>query len=236
MKRTAPTLHRARLPHPRLSLCPSSPSTDDPDRSHRFPPYPIPANDSLCSSALLPPSFYYDFFVPEGTDPLTDKDLKKIRQQMLKIIKWNLPVVEEEVTRGEAQRRIEELAEPFKLELLDSIPDGPPITLWHLGDPPPADTVFDETPDKVTQGGRRVGGKPLRHWWDLCAGPHLESTGELVGKGIALECKRSVQYCAVGVAGVAYWRRLSVKSEEAYVLSVCVLSVCVFLVPFFLPH
>ena len=74
------------------------------------------------------------------------------------------------MTREEARRRIEELGEPFKLEILDSIPEGPPITLYTIGEGDSA-------------------------WWDLCAGPHVDSTGQLPKKAIALQ----------SVAG-AYWR------------------------------
>jgi threonyl-tRNA synthetase len=98
--------------------------------------------------------FYYDFDSP---DAFTEKDLKNIRKEMVKIINRNLPVVREEVSREEAKRRIEELNEPYKLEILDSIQE--PITLYHLGE----------------------------QWWDLCAGPHLENTAELNPKAIALE-------------------------------------------------
>ncbi len=98
--------------------------------------------------------FYYDFDTPEA---FTEKDLKKIKKEMIKIINRKLPVVREEVSREEAKRRIEELGEPYKLEILESISE--PITLYHLGD----------------------------RWWDLCAGPHLENTSEIDPKAIALE-------------------------------------------------
>ena len=62
--------------------------------------------------------FYYDFAMP---DAITDKDLPKIRKEMVKIIKRDLPFIREEVAADEARRRIEEAGEPYKLELLDSI-------------------------------------------------------------------------------------------------------------------
>jgi threonyl-tRNA synthetase len=99
--------------------------------------------------------FYYDFDLPE---PFTEKDLKAIKKEMIKIIKSKLPVIREEVTREEAKKRIQEINEPYKLEILDSIKEEP-ITIYHLGD----------------------------RWWDLCAGPHLEKTSELNPKAIALE-------------------------------------------------
>ena len=120
--------------------------------------------------------FYYDFYFPETVDEetgetipsrkLTDADLKQVKKSMDKIIGANYPIVMEEVSREEARKRIEEIGEPFKLEILDSIKTEP-ITIYHIGD----------------------------EWWDLCAGPHVESTGKLPKKAIQLQ----------NVAG-AYWR------------------------------
>ncbi|MEB3173964.1 MAG: threonine--tRNA ligase [Cyanobacteriota bacterium] len=98
--------------------------------------------------------FYYDFDIDQ---PFTEADLKAIKKEMVKIINRKLPVLREEVSRTEAQERIETIREPYKLEILDSIHE--PITLYHLGE----------------------------EWWDLCAGPHLENTSELNPKAIALE-------------------------------------------------
>ena len=113
--------------------------------------------------------FYYDFDHPE---PFTEKDLKAIKKEMIKIINRDLPVVGEEVSREEAKRRIEALKEPYKLEILEDL--NPPITLYHLGD----------------------------EWWDLCAGPHVETTKELNPKAFDLE----------SVAG-AYWRGDATKAQ-----------------------
>ncbi|EDX85458.1 threonyl-tRNA synthetase [Synechococcus sp. PCC 7335] len=113
--------------------------------------------------------FYYDFDAPE---PFTDKDLKSIKKEMVKIIKKGLPVIREEVSREEAKRRIEELKEPYKLEILERLEE--PITLYHLGD----------------------------QWWDLCAGPHIETTKDLNPKAFELE----------SVAG-AYWRGDETKAQ-----------------------
>ncbi|WP_242038878.1 threonine--tRNA ligase [Anabaena lutea] len=99
--------------------------------------------------------FYYDFDSPE---PFSDKDLKAIQKEMVKIINRKLPLIREEVSREEAQRRIEAIKEPYKLEILADIKQEP-ITIYHLGD----------------------------QWWDLCAGPHLENTSEINPKAIELE-------------------------------------------------
>lgn len=113
--------------------------------------------------------FYYDFDHPE---PFTEKDLKTIKREMVKIIRRKLPVVQETVTREEAEQRIQDLQEPYKLEILAGLRD--PITLYHLGD----------------------------MWWDLCAGPHVNSTAEINPDAIELE----------SVAG-AYWRGDESKAQ-----------------------
>ncbi|MEB3338239.1 MAG: threonine--tRNA ligase [Leptolyngbyaceae bacterium] len=113
--------------------------------------------------------FYYDFDNPE---PFAEKDLKAIKKEMTKIINRKLPVIREEVSREEAQRRIAALNEPYKLEILEGLQE--PITIYHLGD----------------------------QWWDLCAGPHLESTAQLNPDAIELE----------SVAG-AYWRGDETKAQ-----------------------
>ena len=113
--------------------------------------------------------FYYDFDCPE---PFTEKDLKAIKKEMIKIIKQKLPINREEISTEEAKRRIEEIQEPYKLEILNTIQE--PITLYHLAD----------------------------KWWDLCAGPHVENTGDINPKAIELE----------SVAG-AYWRGDETKAQ-----------------------
>ena len=120
--------------------------------------------------------FYYDFFFPETIDEesketvparkLTTDDLKEVKKAMDKIISKDLPITREEVSREEAERRIAAMNEPFKLEILASIKTEP-ITIYTIGD----------------------------QWWDLCAGPHVASTGQIPKKAVSLE----------SVAG-AYWR------------------------------
>jgi threonyl-tRNA synthetase len=105
-----------------------------------------------------------------------------IKKEMDKIIRAKLPIIREEVTREEAKRRIIEQNEPYKLEILDSIPADQPISIYHLGD----------------------------RWWDLCAGPHVESTGHLKSDAISLQ----------SVAG-AYW-----KGDEKNVMLQVSLHLC----------
>ena len=61
--------------------------------------------------------FYYDFDMPLDAQ-LEDKDLKKIKKEMDKIIQRKLPLVREEVDAAEAERRIRAAGEDYKLEIL----------------------------------------------------------------------------------------------------------------------
>jgi len=109
----------------------------------------------------------------DSPEPFLEKDLKAIKKEMVKIIRRKLPVIREEVTREEARRRIEAIQESYKLEILDDIKEEP-ITIYHLG----------ET------------------WWDLCAGPHVETTGDIDPDAFELE----------SLAG-AYWRGDETKAQ-----------------------
>ncbi len=91
--------------------------------------------------------FYYDFYRDE---PFSSDDLAAIEARMAEIVKADKPFVREEVSREEARRRFAAQGERFKLELLDAIPEGEPVTLYH-------------------QDG----------WTDLCRGPHGPSTGRI---------------------------------------------------------
>ena len=99
--------------------------------------------------------FYYDFDSPH---PFTPEDLQVIKKEMQAIIKKGLPLIREELSREEAQARIEALGERYKLEILAGIPNTEVITLYHLGD----------------------------EWWDLCAGPHVDNTKEIHPKAFDL--------------------------------------------------
>ncbi|NMF59242.1 threonine--tRNA ligase [Pseudanabaena yagii] len=115
--------------------------------------------------------FYYDF---DRKEPFAPSDLKAIAKEMKRIIKWNQPLVRQELPRPEMLAEIEKLNEPYKIELLAAIPEGQNISRYFIGDP----EKFEKQP-----------------WWDLCAGPHLESTGDIHPDAFALE----------SIAG-AYWR------------------------------
>jgi threonyl-tRNA synthetase len=98
--------------------------------------------------------FYYDFDSPES---FSEADLKAIRKEMIKIINRKLPLERIEVSRAEAEAKIQAQNEPYKLEILAGISE--PITLYTLGE----------------------------EWWDLCAGPHVANTSELNPKAFELE-------------------------------------------------
>jgi len=125
------------------------------------------------AQVTIGPWIDYGFYYDfDHPEPFTEQDLKAIKKEMIKIIKQGLPLLREEVSREEAKRRIEALGEPYKLEILEDLEE--PITLYHLGD----------------------------QWWDLCAGPHVETTKDLHPKAFDLE----------SVAG-AYWRGDSSRSQ-----------------------
>ncbi len=91
--------------------------------------------------------FYYDFHREE---PFTPDDLARIEARMAEIVKADKPFVRQEVSRDDARARFADMGERFKLELLDAIPEGEPVSLYH-------------------QDG----------WFDLCRGPHGPSTGRI---------------------------------------------------------
>jgi len=117
--------------------------------------------------------FYYDFDM--GGAVVTEQDLKAIRKEMRKIVGKDLPFICEEVSEAEAIERIDDAGEPYKKEILTDIvykDANAPITIYHIG-----------------QKGQED------HWWDLCSGPHVDSTGKIKQDAFDLE----------SLAG-AYWR------------------------------
>ncbi|BAB76422.1 threonine--tRNA ligase [Anabaena sp. FACHB-709] len=128
--------------------------------------------------------FYYDFDCPIS---ITPDDLGKIAAEMRRIIKANLPIIREEVQREEIRTEIAQLNEPYKLEILDRIPPEETITRYFIGSP---DTSTPESSLFVADV------KPAsNYWWDLCAGPHINFTGEIDPNSFQL----------LNIAG-AYWQ------------------------------
>ncbi|MCW9058415.1 MAG: threonine--tRNA ligase [Gammaproteobacteria bacterium] len=97
--------------------------------------------------------FYYDFARDE---PFTPDDLQAIEKRMHEIVKRDLPLQREVLSREEAIKTFGELGETYKVELIEAIPEGEDISIYRQGD-----------------------------WFDVCRGPHLPSTGKL-GKGFKL--------------------------------------------------
>jgi threonyl-tRNA synthetase len=135
--------------------------------------------------------FYYDFDCPVS---ITPDDLGKIEQQMRRIIKANLPIIREEVQREEIRTEIAELNESYKLEILERIPTGETITRYFIGSP---DTGKPESSLFVADI------QPANnYWWDLCAGPHINFTGEIEPDAFKL----------LNIAG-AYWQGDETKPQ-----------------------
>lgn len=133
--------------------------------------------------------FYYDF---DRAQAFTPDDLDAISTQMRRIIKAKLPIICEQVDRDQMQAELEQLQEPYKLEILAQIPVGETITRYFIGSP---DTGRTQHPEAEASLIEPLPVAPNEFWWDLCSGPHLNSTGELNPKSFLLE----------SVAG-AYWR------------------------------
>ncbi len=89
--------------------------------------------------------FYYDFDAPE---PFTPDDLAAIEKEMEKISRENLPLERFELPRAEAIAYMEQLGEPYKVELIRDLPEDAVISFYRQGE-----------------------------FVDLCAGPHIASTG-----------------------------------------------------------
>jgi threonyl-tRNA synthetase len=100
--------------------------------------------------AIGPPiddGFYYDFDLPRS---LTPEDLEKIEKKMRRIVKENLPLTRSEKPRSDARDYVDQKGQPYKVELIDDLPEGETISFY-------------------TQGS----------FTDLCRGPHVESTGQI---------------------------------------------------------
>ena len=98
----------------------------------------------LAIGPAIDDGFYYDFDREGGFTP---EDLEKLEGEMTKIVKENLPVKPFVLPRDEAIRFMEEKGEPYKVELIEDLPD-------------------EETISFYTQG----------EFTDLCAGPHIMYT------------------------------------------------------------
>ena len=107
--------------------------------------------------------FYYDMLAPFSFTP---ENLAEIEAEMRKICKEKLKLERFELPRAEAIKFMEEKEEPFKVELINDLPEDAVISFYKQGE-----------------------------FTDLCAGPHLDSTGRIKGNAIKLTA-----------CNAAYWR------------------------------
>ena len=97
--------------------------------------------------------FYYDI---DFSEPIAAEDMEKIEAEMKKIVKEALPIERFTLPREEAIAFMKEKGEPYKVELIEDLPEGEEISFYKQGE-----------------------------FTDLCAGPHLMSTKD-VGKAYKL--------------------------------------------------
>ena len=107
--------------------------------------------------------WYYDMDAPFAFTP---EHMEKIEAEMRKICKEKLKLERFELPREEAIKFMEEKGEPYKVELIQDLPEDAPISFYKQGE-----------------------------FTDLCAGPHLDSTGRVKGNAIKLLA-----------CNAAYWR------------------------------
>ena len=107
--------------------------------------------------------FYYDLDSPFAFTP---EHMEQIEGEMRKICKEKLKLERFELPRQEAIRFMEEKEEPYKVELINDLPEDAVISFYKQGE-----------------------------FTDLCAGPHLDSTGRIKGNAIKLTA-----------CNAAYWR------------------------------
>ncbi|BCJ88089.1 threonine--tRNA ligase [Effusibacillus dendaii] len=95
---------------------------------------------------VIEDGFYYDF----ADHSFSPDDLPLIEQEMQKIIKEDLPIVREEVSREEALKMFSERNDRFKVEIINDLPEDTVLSVYHQGE-----------------------------FTDLCTGPHVPSTGKI---------------------------------------------------------
>ncbi len=101
----------------------------------------------LGTGPALDDGYYYDVWLP---DSLSAEDLTRIEETMRQIVRENLAIERDELSRKEALALFEERGEHFKCEIVRRIPDTVPISVYRQGE-----------------------------FVDLCSGPHVPATGYL---------------------------------------------------------
>lgn len=99
----------------------------------------------LAIGPAIKDGFYYDL---DSEHKFTPEDLGKIEEEMQKIVKENQEYIRKEISRADALALFKEKAEPYKVELIEDLPEDAVITTYQNGE-----------------------------FLDLCAGPHLPNTG-----------------------------------------------------------
>ncbi|MCD8087536.1 MAG: threonine--tRNA ligase [Oscillospiraceae bacterium] len=108
----------------------------------------------LAIGPAIDDGFYYDIDVDR---PFVPEDLEALEAEMRRICKEKIPLERFELPRAEAIAFMEERQEPYKVELINDLPEDAVISFYRQGD-----------------------------FTDLCAGPHLDSTGRVKGNAIKL--------------------------------------------------
>jgi len=104
-------------------------------------------NTKLGIGPAIENGFYYDFKVEK---PLTEEDLNKIEEEMKKIVKEDFALERSTLSRDEAIKLMKEKDEPYKVQLIEELPEGEEISFFKQGE-----------------------------FIDLCAGPHINRTGKV---------------------------------------------------------
>ncbi|PRY94656.1 threonyl-tRNA synthetase [Hasllibacter halocynthiae] len=132
--------------------------------------------------------WFYDF---DREEPFTPEDLGRIEARMREIIAARDPVRTEVWDRDRARRHYEEAGEPFKVELIDRIPEGEDVRMYWHGP-----------------------------WMDLCRGPHLQDTGQLPADAFKLMSVASAYWLGDSarpqlqrIYGVAFKDRKALKAH-----------------------
>ncbi len=104
-------------------------------------------NIKLTIGPSIENGFYYDFDIEKS---ISENEFEKIEEEMKKIIKEDLPIERFSLPREDAIKLMKEMDEPYKVELIEELPEGEEISFYKQGE-----------------------------FTDLCAGPHLMSTGKV---------------------------------------------------------
>jgi threonyl-tRNA synthetase len=123
------------------------------------------------AKVTIGPAIESGFYYDFDTEPFAPEDIERIEAEMAKIVAQDLPFVRKVISRQEAIDLFTQKGETFKVEIIQGIPEGEEISLYQHGD-----------------------------FVDLCAGPHIDRTGEIKA------------FKVLSFAG-AYWRGDESKAQ-----------------------